>query len=108
NQKRRSMGIRRPPFMTVDYPFVTIAARSRAQHGRIAADTRRRLGHRESGIDLSRGKRAEPLFALVGIGIFVQQVEVALVGRGTSHRQRAEEAAARRLEYRNNLGQAET
>ena len=66
-----------------------------------------RLGHGEAGADRALDQRAQvPLLLRLGRHD-VQQVHVALVGRGAVERDRAEQAAPRLLEDDGHLAHAE-
>ena len=85
-------------FRPLIHPVVAVLARGGREHGRVRSRAVR-LGHREAGADLAGGQRAKPLLLLIVVRDDLQQVHVALVGRGAVERVRAEQRVPRRLEH---------
>ena len=69
------------------------------QRGRVGAGARGGLGHREARPDRALGERPEVALLLLGGRDGLEQVHVALVGRGDVEGERAEQRPARLLEH---------
>ena len=92
-----SAGAGDEPFAAADHPFAVFLLGKGADHARIGAAARRRLGHGEGRFDFALDDRPQPPFLLRRRAGARQQIHIAVVGRRAVDRQRAEQRARRFL-----------
>ena len=97
DEMRRFGGAGDEPFAAADHPFAVFLLGGGADHARIGAAARRRLGHGERGFHLALDHRPQPPLLLRRRADAREQQHIAVVGRRAVDRERAEHGARRFL-----------
>ncbi len=88
------------PLVAADHPAVALFLCTGTDHAGIGAAAGCRLGHRKGGAYVALDDRAQPLFLLSRRADKREEIHVAVVGRRTIERDRAEDRAVRLLIHR--------